>query len=537
MSITNILLLLKFQLKAKFKKDKNLKFSFNAALLFLAAAVVAVSVFYVFLQIIKSFHFLGKTYEFLVIILFALQLLQIIFTINAKAKSLYNNSDTTFYKYIPISVTEIFVSKLIMLYLSDFIFMAIITVPILVSFAIITSSGVLFYLLIPLIITLLPVLPLVITTLVSYAFKLVSDFFKSKFILKLVLMSVALSLGFYVYAQILLNITSSLIQGNYTISLSYDVLQTISNISSHLFFHKWFANILLMVNPTLNIVIVLGVNIALLTLLILLAKKFYKPIIFNEKVSTGSKVKIVTKNQERSINKTIFVNEVKNILRSSNYAFQSFGIAITMPLMTLLNAVVVDSIVTNEIGSVALVGLSVFIMAQYITFQNSYVANVFSRNSNTFYITKIVPLSYKKHVTLLLMFYFTISMFSILISSTLLLAAGIITFVEFLLLVLVLILFSLSTLALNIKNDIKHFKPKTVSIGGEYENKNNFSRALNIGSLTSILLGAAVVFLSYNFSSLIVLTLAVVVMIFICFTTMFMLYNKLNIKIYNLEIK
>lgn len=537
MNAKNILLLLKFQLKGKLNKDKSKKLSLNTVFLLLAAVVVAVSVFYVFLQIIRSFAIFGSAPDFLVVILFTLQLLQIIFTINSKAKTLYNNSDTTFYKYIPISVSEIFVSKLLMLYLSDLAFMAIVATPILVSYAIITSAGVLFYLALPVVIILLPMLPLVVATLISYVFKLLADFLKSKFILKLLLMIATLSAGFYLYAEILLKITASLIQGNYTISLSYDVLQGISNVARHLYFHKWLADFVLMVNPILNFALLLAVNVALLALLVLLAKKFYKRIIFSEQMLNGSKVRIVTKNREMAVNKSILVNEMKSVLRSTNYAFQSFGIAITMPLMTLLNAVVVDSIVTNEIGSLALVGLSVFIMAQYITFQNLYAANIFSRNSDTFYITKIIPVSYKKHVTLLLLFYFAISSFSIIVSAGLLWGAGIIGFVEFTLLILILMLFSMATLALNINNDIKHFKPKTVSIGGDNENKNNFSRALNIGSVISILLGVAVVLLSYSFSPITVLALALGVMVIVTGLFVYMLYHKVNSKIYNLEIK
>ncbi len=178
-------------------------------------------------------------------------------------------------------------------------------------------------------------------------------------------------------------------------------MQGISNFLSDLnkpYNFAFFASqICLTQNTGINFLCLSGITIICLIIGILITKTFYSKFVLTMN-SSESIIHNNIKHIGNSPSKAIFVKEIKEIIRTQSYAFFYLGVVFSMPVLTFLITDLVRDLGQSETGSNIFFGFSMMIILVITSLIGSYSANIVSKEGQQFYITKTIPLSYRKQL-------------------------------------------------------------------------------------------------------------------------------------------
>ncbi|MCQ3907937.1 MAG: hypothetical protein MJ219_04470 [Mycoplasmoidaceae bacterium] len=158
------------------------------------------------------------------------------------------------------------------------------------------------------------------------------------------------------------------------------------------------SQIAVMESVGINFLIVLGISLGFMAIGVAITKPLYR------KFSTSAtSLESLTSVRQTRINsdpafKTIFLKEVKQIIRTETYAYFYLGVAFAMPIMTYLVADIVQMVGQSHTGNTIFFGFAFMILFIILSLIGSFSANAISREGNQFYITKVSPISYRKQL-------------------------------------------------------------------------------------------------------------------------------------------
>ncbi len=162
-------------------------------------------------------------------------------------------------------------------------------------------------------------------------------------------------------------------------------------------------------NVGINFLFVLAIAVVFGTIGIAITKPLYHH--FATSTSSLEQLTSVRKTKLNSDNafKTIFVKEVKQIVRTEAYAYFYLGVAFAMPIMTYLVADIVQMLGKSHTGNTIFFGFAFMILFIILSLIASFSANAISREGNQFYITKVAPISYRKQLLAKALVNFTVA--------------------------------------------------------------------------------------------------------------------------------
>ncbi len=433
-------------------------------------------------------------HEFITIFSLFMMLLHLVVGVTMSTKILYIKVDLSLLK-LPVSGFNVFFAKFIYMFLKQLLYSLVISLPIFILFGIKTAQGLLYWLLLVPNVIFLPVIPFLLSLLLSVPVMWIIKIFKNKFFILLAFYTVLLVIGFTLYIYVLKFILNILDSGSVADVFDSSTVLTIRQFSSYLYLPMLFKNSVLFYNFWRSAVINLAIVAVLAFAVYMFAEKSYFNFIISSKNQSIFKkeTKIVHREQEIAL----MSKEFKNIFRSTNYAFQYLTVVITTPLMVYFSSTIASSVGTPVLGAGVLPGIVVLILIMFLSMGTSFSATSVTREGKTFYLSKIMPVSYTKQIAIKFFIYLIISIPAIFISTFILAIAGILGYIPALLIAVSLSFVIVGNICNSILMDIKRPQFQYLENGEVASNNKNTAASIGIGFIISFVMGIGGIVLSF----------------------------------------
>lgn len=400
--------------------------------------------------------------------------------------------------YQPINTGVVFIYKLLKVYLSQVISTILITLPIVIAIDSLsaTTGGFLYYILISMIVILLPLVSCAFATLLSIPYMAIAKRIESQFIVKLIIYVLIVGAAFYLYGTFLEILSNLIRSGNIKYVFDLKTINTIHDVSEYLYPSKFFAEILLNQNILINVIAIVAISTVAVIVSYFIVKKMYLHVI-QEQLEGSSKVyskKTSTKNHSQMF--ALIKKEFVVVLRTPTYAFQYFAMAISLPLMVYVCAFLLESMLETLTIINCNYALAIFVVAMFSILTNTFCTTNISRDGKMFGLLKAQPITIKQIVNAKVIFCALVSLFSVFISSFVLLVTGFLSFTYFLITFIVGFIFSLVQIAYATRKDMKNPCFPNNDKEEVIEGNTNMSTLVFVSLIGSVLVGGGSVLLS-----------------------------------------
>lgn len=502
------LIKLEFALKfPRFDKSKKLYVKiFDVIAILIGVGIVAALIMFMFKNIINICLRSNLGNEFLIFFILIVQLIQLFIGLGLLTKTLFFNSDSGSLLKLPVSGEKIFVAKSLFAFIYMCMFSFLIMVPVLIMYGILAAgygmlpTPALYYCMIPFVCVFSAILPFILATIFALPTMYIISFLKSKFVLMLITYVAIVAIGFVTYMQVL-DILLKLLNSNDAGSvLTADVVANVKNITYYFYPEVALKNILTGNNFLKSFLVTILVGSVCVIGLVYIAKKIYVKVLLNNVESENTFLRKNIKIKKMSVTSALFKREFINIFRSVNYSFQYLAVVLTTPLMVYFSNAICGNIGIEKLGSGLLPGISILVLIMFLSMAVSFSASSLTREGDKFFHTKIIPVTYKRQVSVKLSLYMIVTVPSILISCVALWLFGTLSISQALLYTLAISLIMLGNACFGIERDLKN--PKFKYLGNEeMTNANrNIISSVGIGLVISLVLGVAAIIVSYIFS-------------------------------------
>ena len=325
----------------------------------------------------------------------------IIFGTMAFVSVMFGSRDTELLLSLPIKTPSIFAAKMTVVYFMELIFAVAVYIPMLITVAVAAASmgvyfGAAYYILMPLSVLLMPLIPLLVIALISFPLSYIAAFFKKRAglggIIALALFAGLMGAYFYFVAG------SSGGEGGAEFSVE-DIIPLLEAqgwlFPPGLFFARAMVGSgSFAFNFGIYLVIVIGLGGAAFAL----AALMFRRVLRSQLETTKSAVAVanVTYKREGSL-LALIKRDFKEISRDTYMTFQMFAIVILMPLMVALMGGFMQFAGTEDVpahfGAVLQIGTISLMANMLLAASNMSAVTAFSREGKNFYMLKLLPVS------------------------------------------------------------------------------------------------------------------------------------------------
>ncbi len=395
----------------KTKKKQKATKAINAVMIALGF-VVMFAVIYIVVHVLAMMVAIeNMSSYFLSMLLTTGQLMILFFGLSAVLSNTFFSKDNEFLASLPVKPEIIFAVKMTVIYINEFIVSTLFLLPMLAAFisgSIIggVSIPIHFYFLIPLILIVEPVVPLVLISIISFPLIKVVSYFKNRSAITLIVSLLAFVLLMALYMAFVPNIEKFFSMDGQISLLTPQLKNTIYGMGKVVFYNRFFADALLGNRFWINMLILIATVAVATGLCVGLAAALYGKAAgkSGEETRKSVAVKIGTDIQGRR--KTLFMREWRMLIRNQSFAFNSImGSIITPVIILIMNFVGIgaESIATQD-GTAMSAFASSFANGGFVLFYSvllmcgtNYTASLaFSREGNTFYVLRYLPVSLKE---------------------------------------------------------------------------------------------------------------------------------------------
>lgn len=502
--MAQFLTMLKLEFSLKFPKVDKGKSLFVRILdvlaIVLGLLIISALVLFVFYTLLNLCIQGNLVQEFLVFFIFLIQILQLLFGIGLLTKTLYFSADSASLLKLPVSGEKIFLSKILFAYFYIAIISSIIMIPVLIMFGILTSQIWLFYLMIPIVCLLCPLLPFVLCTVFALPTMYIISFLKNKFILMLILYVSLMAVGFITYMNLLQLLMTLLDTSASAALLTSQSISAVKDFAFYFFPEVLLKNILLNVNFLKSLITYVLSGVLLISLIIMLAKKMYVKVLLNNVETENTYMTKKIKIKQVSVAKALFNKEFLNIFRSVNYSFQYLAVILTTPLMVYFSNSIASQIGADKIGAGILPGISLLVLIMFLSMGVSFSATSITREGDKFFHTKIIPVKYRKQIAVKVVLYLIVAIPCIFLSCFVLYFFNFLALLEAFLYALSISFIIIGNVCYGIEKDIKN--PRFKHAGNqEYTNTNrNVITSVGVGLIISMIMGITAIIFSFFLS-------------------------------------
>ncbi len=429
-------------------------------------------VFVTILNKIKNFK--DASVPFFTLFLFIISVLLTIFCIFNAKKLFFDEKDVKFLSTFPISNGKKVASKLIFLFIIQYLTNLLFTMPLFIAYGVIFNKLLsYFYLAI-----FYPVLCFIfeggVAMVVVYPYKLLSDFLNKHFIAKLITFILLFFMLAFLYGQVL-NIFIVMVSNNQLDSIfNAKNVEMIKDLSEYLIPSTFLVDIFIYRSGRVffsYLAISGGLFLLGLSILIYYYQNFVNIVIAEKVKTTGDHMK------RMSQAKALIKKEMNVLIKDSNFIFSFTGLLVIQPFLSYLIISSMNTVFST--GSIAyfisvlknfLPLLDILVM-MLITLIISQGANQYiTMEGKNIRVIKILPVNYKTQLLVKVLIPLILSSGFCLISYLVLLIGQVISFVTFIfgLLLTLMILVIVDLVALYEELKIKRNKPRSSLISSMY---------------------------------------------------------------------
>ena len=494
----NIRTLLRLEIKNRFSNYSLTDFKSYLKLLFTIILLGAViyAIYWVAGLFFEMFETGGMLYEALVLLVTAIFIFMLFTGISSTIKVLYYKGDNEILMRYPVSGAEVFISKTLFLFLSQFIVTTVVMAPFLVAYASVSGLGVAFYVKIPVPILLMVFINFFLSNILAIPIMHLTNRIRNKFILIIIGLAILVTAGFALYMLLFNSMVTYMNDTAFSV-FSDEMVAVIETVAKWLIPAKYFADV--MVGKELYIAYPALIGMLGLTLIgmIFIIYFLYAKTLLNNVEVEGSAFKHVTKNRRRPIFVTLLRKEFLQVFRSVNYSFQYFVLACAMPVMIYFCNEITGRLGENQIGEQIALGMTMLVMLIFATVITSFAATSTSREGDNFYHTKVAPVSIQKQLFAKFTMFFLVSVAANAVCAVVLYFTKQVNLTDAIWLFVMVELVAIAETLIAMRMDIAH---PYFNLSGEGEVVNNNASttlAVAMGFAVAVVIGIICMFLGY----------------------------------------
>ena len=494
----NIRTLLRLEIKNRFSNYSLTDFKSYLKLLFTIVLLGALiyAIYWVAGLFFEMFETGGMLYEALVLLVTAIFIFMLFTGISSTIKVLYYKGDNEILMRYPVSGAEVFISKTLFLFLSQFIVTTVVMAPFLVAYASVSGLGAAFYVKIPVPILLMVFINFFLSNILAIPIMHLTNRIRNKFILIIIGLAILVTAGFALYMLLFNSMVTYMNDTAFSV-FSDDMVAVIETVAKWLIPAKYFADV--MVGKELYIAYPALIGMLGLTLIgmIFIIYFLYAKTLLNNVEVEGSAFKHVTKNRRRPIFVTLLRKEFLQVFRSVNYSFQYFVLACAMPVMIYFCNEITGRLGENQIGEQIALGMTMLVMLIFATVITSFAATSTSREGDNFYHTKVAPVSIQKQLFAKFTMFFLVSVAANAVCAVVLYFTKQVNLTDAIWLFVMVELVAIAETLIAMRMDIAH---PYFNLSGEGEVVNNNASttlAVAMGFAVAVVIGIICMFLGY----------------------------------------
>lgn len=494
----NIRTLLRLEIKNRFSNYSLTDFKSYLKLLFTIVLLGAViyAIYWVAGLFFEMFETGGMLYEALVLLVTAVFIFMLFTGISNTIKVLYYKGDNEILMRYPVSGAEVFISKTLFLFLSQFIVTTVVMAPFLVAYASVSGLGAAFYVKIPVPILLMVFINFFLSNILAIPIMHLTNRIRNKFILIIIGLAILVTAGFALYMLLFNSMVTYMNDTAFSV-FSDEMVAVIETVAKWLIPAKYFADV--MVGKELYIAYPALIGMLGLTLIgmIFIIYFLYAKTLLNNVEVEGSAFKHVTKNRRRPIFVTLLRKEFLQVFRSVNYSFQYFVLACAMPVMIYFCNEITGRLGENQIGEQIALGMTMLVMLIFATVITSFAATSTSREGDNFYHTKVAPVSIQKQLFAKFTMFFLVSVAANAVCAVVLYFTKQVNLTDAIWLFVMVELVAIAETLIAMRMDIAH---PYFNLSGEGEVVNNNASttlAVAMGFAVAVVIGIICMFLGY----------------------------------------
>lgn len=403
--------------KVIFKNSKRTDKSGFLALLAFAIVFGSLGIAMVLIStaVTKSLEKINQTYAFINILLLMNFLILFGKSIFESLNLLYFSKDLKILLRMPIKPIEILHSKFINMIISEYEMEAImLAIPMLI-YGDITKAGIMFYIYAVIVLLILPIIPILITSLVISVIMRLTNKIKNKN----KVMYIAIILTTIIIGIILSSMGSGEIVSNSRFEEIVRQTNGIAeNISKVFILIKQTMNILLQydnIQGLQNLIIFIAENIIFYIIILFIISKIYLKGAIGTTINSRKNAKSAIQGlsekdfKPKRINKSYILKELRTILRTPIFLIQCIIIPTIYPIVIILASLLLVNFANNFIpawdllykNAVTCLGAAMFLSLGQVFYMMNFTSIIaISRESKNAILTKYIPISLQKQFKL-----------------------------------------------------------------------------------------------------------------------------------------
>jgi len=385
-----VLTMMQLSNKINLKFIHHRRFIAKVALGLLMLIIVTIIMF-LGLFVIKNVLYIPVNVYFVIFILFFTQILSIISTTNGLIVDLYISKDNQILLSFPVKNDEVFVSKLMVFYIHEFVKNLYFLVPLLLGFGIINGMAWTYYLNVIPMVFILPLLSVLISALLSIPIMYLKHFFAGKNILLLITVFVFAGLGFYFLTNTISGIPIPI-----RIVPLYN--RFISNIAIFMQSSAKFATIYGLIGKLLfnistgtNYIIIISVSLILILLVFVVSRPLYFKLTSKTIETASNRVHDKKYIIHKSIFLTFLHKEWLITKRSINELLSNYSMLLLFPFILYTLNYIYLGIPRISLGNSLVIAFDLIISLFIITASNTASATAITLEGFEFVLLKTAP--------------------------------------------------------------------------------------------------------------------------------------------------
>ncbi len=473
--------------------------------------------------------------EFIAIVILIIQIISFLFALGSIVNKIYSSKDNELLLVLPTTISQIFISKIMVLYVSEAIYNSICILPIFISIGLYAGYSAGFYLGLTLFCLILPILPIALALVVSIPTIYIYKYFKKNVLLSIVVTISSIIVCFYFYMQLISGVTGAFNIAEKQIENILKVNYFVKTFGARIPLFFGLASSMISISKFYIILLYLTISLAILIAMMFVIKPFYLRvalIAFENKTSQNPKV---GKFVERKPFVSLILKEIKLVFRSPSYVFQYFLFTLLMPIIVLAYDNLLINITVNQTGKTMIMGAHILSLSFMAIMSNIVSSSAISREGGAFYISKITPVNYYKQTLAKLLFNAIFTVASIIVTTILVIIFVDLNALEVIASSVIIIIISLGHIMMCYDIDLRNPTLDWYDTSEITTISKNTTKGILLGSIIPIFMCFVMLYLSIYPIYIPLIVLFVFAIVF-CWARAYLLYLRTNYYFKHIEI-
>ena len=442
-----------------------------------------------------------RLYELLSIVYGAILIALVLSGVSKINTSLFASDDMRVIAALPIGANTLYLSKIILIYLSQLAVACVTVLPTNITVAVHCEVTAAFYPLTVLTCLLLPLISVALSSILALPFHAVTAALKERFVVNFIVITLLTAALLFLYAYLLEVVKELLLGDQMRYFFNEKVMDAIEKTAAYIYPANLIADILLGRRLLVSSLSIVGI-LVVCTLVSFFAIRGLLMGSLQSKISGRSDFVRRPKGHARA--NSPFVAMLKKefllIFRTPSYMFSYFAVAVVVPLLVYFCMSVGSSLTLKLIAVDSNLELAIFLTLLFGTLGNMFCSTNISREGLLFYSLKAMPLDYRHVVFSKVALCMVVTAVSQMLSAVLLAATGYVSAANAAFLFAIGVLFGFTQVCVATRVDFNHPHFSTEAGGEIQESGNTSSSVIVSGIALSFALGGALLLTKMYFS-------------------------------------